>query len=145
MYTCKEPKLSCSEDKQPKYNQVAPQFCWVILDTKTVTYNHGVKDGQTKRHFFSQVLAFSWCGERQELEQNKCDKLQLEDHWVLEFFSYELLDYVSLSGFELGIVFDFWVNFCHFQTNKLGIIIFSSVNLTKFAKFVIKFHQTFHF
>jgi hypothetical protein len=45
-------KLSCSEDKQPNYNQGAPHFCWVILDDKTVTYILGVKDGQTKRDFF---------------------------------------------------------------------------------------------
>jgi hypothetical protein len=25
---------------------------------------------------------------RQELEQNKCEKLQLGEHWVLDIFSY---------------------------------------------------------
>jgi hypothetical protein len=64
MYTCQERKLSCSEDRQPKYNQVAPHFGWVILDTKTLTYIPGVNDGQTKRILFSQVLAISWSGQK---------------------------------------------------------------------------------
>jgi len=77
--------------------------------------------------------------EKQELEQNKCEKLQLGEHWVLDIFSYLLFNYVSVSALELGMVFYFLVKFCHFQTKKLGIINFSTVNLTEFANIFLNF------
>jgi hypothetical protein len=38
--------------------------------------------------FSSSSCLFLVWEKRQELEENKCEKLQLGEHWVLEFFSY---------------------------------------------------------
>jgi len=61
--------------------------------------------GKQKGFFFLKFLPFLGAEKRQELEQNKCEKLQLGEHWVLDIFSYLLLDYVTVSAFELGTVF----------------------------------------
>ncbi len=41
-----------------------------------------------KDFFFSSSCLFLVQKKRQELEQNKCEKLQLGEHWVLDIFSY---------------------------------------------------------
>jgi hypothetical protein len=60
----------------------------VRLDTKILPYILGVKDGQTKKICFPQVLAFSWCGKKgKNLSKIDVRNSSLE-HRVLEMFSY---------------------------------------------------------
>jgi hypothetical protein len=44
--------------------------------------------GKQKGFFFSSSCVFLVWRKRQELQQNKFEKLQLGEHWVLEIFSY---------------------------------------------------------
>jgi len=56
---------------------------------------------------------------RQELQQNKCEKLQLGEHWVLEFFhisSSIMLAYMPLSW---GWCF-FWGEIFPFLDKEIG-------------------------
>jgi len=47
------------------------------------------KQGWLKKGFFSSsTCVFLVWRKRQELQQNKFEKLQLCEHWVLEIFSY---------------------------------------------------------
>jgi hypothetical protein len=129
----------CSEDKQPNYNQVAPHFCWVILDTKTLTYILGVKDGQTKRIFSPQVLAFSWCGKKGKnlikINVRNSGLVSIGCLIFLHISSSIMLAYLPLSW---GWCF-FWGKFLPFLDKEIGNYYFSSVNLTTLANFLLNF------
>jgi hypothetical protein len=100
--------------------------------------------GKQKGNYFSRVLAFSWCGEKgKNLSKINVRNSSSVSIGCLNFFhisSSIMLAYLPLS----------W-GWCFFSGEILPTLdkeivnyYFSSVNLTKFANFFIKFHQTFH-
>jgi hypothetical protein len=111
----------------------------VILDTKTQTYILGVKDGQTKRIFFPQVLAFSWCGEKgknfSKINVRNSSSVSIGCFNFFHISSSIMLACVPLSW---GWCF-FFGEILAFLEKEIVNYYFCSVNLTKFANFSLNF------